>query len=80
MKRFLQELGLKQNEYVAFYDSQSAINLDKDSMYHSHMKTHRSEIPLVVVYYRGELLVLNKIHTDKNAADMLTKAIPSGNF
>ena len=38
MKRFLQELGLKQKEYMVFCDSQSAIDLSKNSMYHFRMK------------------------------------------
>ena len=35
-KRFLQELGLKQEGYVVNCDSQSAIDLSKNSMYHLH--------------------------------------------
>ena len=38
MKWFLQDLGLKQDEYVVHYDSQSALDLSKNSMYHSRMK------------------------------------------
>ena len=38
LKRFLQELGLKQDEYVVNCDSQSAIDLSKNSMYHSRSK------------------------------------------
>ena len=35
MKRFLQDLGLKQDEYVLHCDSQSALDLSKNSTYHS---------------------------------------------
>jgi hypothetical protein len=38
MKRFLQNLGLKQDEYVVYCDSQSALDLGKNSMYHSQKK------------------------------------------
>jgi hypothetical protein len=38
MKRFLQDLGLKQDEYVVHYDSQSALDLSKNSTYHSRTK------------------------------------------
>ncbi|GKV15591.1 hypothetical protein SLEP1_g26368 [Rubroshorea leprosula] len=38
MKRFLQELALKQKEYVVFCDSQSAIDLSKNTMYHARTK------------------------------------------
>ena len=38
LKRFLQELGFKQDGYVVNCDSQSAIDLSKNSMYHSRSK------------------------------------------
>ena len=38
MKNFLQELGMKQEKYVLFCDSQSAIHLAKNSSYHSRTK------------------------------------------
>ena len=38
LKRFLQELGLKQDGYVVNCDSQNAIDLSKNSMYHSRSK------------------------------------------
>ena len=38
LKRFLQELGLKQDGYVVNCDSQSATDLSKNSMYHSRSK------------------------------------------
>ena len=38
LKQFLQELGLKQDGYVVNCVSQSAIDLSKNSMYHSRSK------------------------------------------
>ena len=38
MKRFLQELGVRQAEYVVFSRSQSAMDLSKNATYHSCMK------------------------------------------
>ena len=38
MKPFLQELDLKQKDYIVHYDSQSAIDLSKNTMYHARMK------------------------------------------
>ena len=35
MKRFLQDLGLKQDGYVVHFDSQNALDLSKNSMYYS---------------------------------------------
>ena len=38
LKQFLQELDLKEDRYVVNCDSQSAIDLSKNSMYHSCSK------------------------------------------
>ena len=38
IKRFVQELGLMQDEYVVFCDSQSAMDLSKNTSYHSRTK------------------------------------------
>ena len=38
MKTFFKELGLKQDEYVVYCDSQSAMDLSKNATYHSKTK------------------------------------------
>ena len=38
MKRFLQDLDLKQRDYILHCDSQSAIYLSKNTMYHAMTK------------------------------------------
>ena len=38
MKTFFKKLGLKQDEYVVYCDSQIAINLSKNATYHSRTK------------------------------------------
>jgi hypothetical protein len=38
MKKFLHELGVRQERYVLFYDSQSAIHLSKNLLFHSQSK------------------------------------------
>ena len=38
MKRFLPELDLKQRDYIIHCDSQSAIDLSKNTMYHARTK------------------------------------------
>ena len=35
LKRFFQELGVQQEEYIVYYDSQSALDLSKNTMYHA---------------------------------------------
>ena len=75
LKWFLQELGLKQDGYVVDCDSQSAIDLSKNSMYHSrskHIEVRYNWLRLVV---EQQSFVLEKIHTDENPTDMLTKVV-----
>ena len=76
MKRFLQDLVLKQDEYVVHCDSQSALDLSKNSTYHSQTK----HIDVICHWLRlivdQQLMQLRKIHTDKNPVDMLTKVVP----
>jgi hypothetical protein len=38
MKKFLHELGVRQERYVLFCDSQSAIHLSKNLLFHSQSK------------------------------------------
>uniref|UniRef100_A0A2N9J1S8 Integrase catalytic domain-containing protein n=1 Tax=Fagus sylvatica TaxID=28930 RepID=A0A2N9J1S8_FAGSY len=76
MKRFLQDLGLKQDEYVVHCDSQSALDLSKNSTYHSRTKHIDVRYHWLRQIVDQQLMQLRKIHTDKNPADMLTKVVP----
>lgn len=76
MQRFLGDLGIKQEKYVLYCDSQSAIHLVKNLAFHSKSK----HIDLRYHWIRQVLeegnLQLEKIHTTENPADMLTKILP----
>ena len=75
MKRFLQELGLKQEGYVVNCDSQSVIDLSKDSMYHSRSKHIEVRYHWLRLVVQQRSFQLEKIHTNKNPVDMLTKVV-----
>nr|KYP66486.1 Retrovirus-related Pol polyprotein from transposon TNT 1-94 [Cajanus cajan] len=75
MKKFLQELGLKQEEYIVYCDSQSALDLSKNTMYHSRTKHIDVRYHWIRLAIEKQLFQLKKIHTDRNAADMLTKNV-----
>ena len=75
MKRFLQELGLKQQQYVLFCDNQSTIHLAKNSSFHSRSKHIDVRYHWIRDTLNDKLLTLEKIHTDDNGSDMLTKAL-----
>jgi hypothetical protein len=77
MKNFLQELGVKQEKYVLFCDSQSAIHLAKNSSYHSRTKHIDVRYHWIRDVVSFKLLKLEKIHTDDNGLDMMTKILPN---
>lgn len=75
LKRYLQELGIKQKEYNVHCDSQSALDLSKNSMYHSRTKHIDIRYHWIREVMDRQLLRLVKIHTKENPADMLTKVV-----
>ena len=77
LKRFLQELGLKQDVYVVNCDSQSVIDMSKNSMYHSCSKHSEVRYHWLRLVVEQQSFELEKIHTDENPADMLTKVVSS---
>ena len=72
MKRFLQELDLKQRDYTVHCDSQSATDLSKKTMYHLRTKN------IDVRYHwaiKEQLFQIRKIHTNENTTNMMAKVI-----
>ena len=76
IKTFFKELGMQQDEYVVYCDSQSAIDLSKNATYHSRTKHIEVRYHWIRDATEEKRLRLKKIHTDKNVADMMTKVIP----
>ena len=75
LKKFLQELCLKQEKYVLYCDSQSAIHLSKNSTFHSRSKHIDVRYYWIRDVLDSKLLQLEKDHTDDNISDMLTKPL-----
>ena len=73
LKRLLQELGLNQMEYIVYCDSQSAIDLSKNSMYHARTKHINVRYYWICEQVESELLRVKNIDTSENPADVLTK-------
>lgn len=80
MKKFMKELGHSQERYVLLCDSQSAIHLAKNSTFHSKSKHIDVRYHWIRGVLNDKLLELEKVHTDNNGADMLTKALPRWKF
>ena len=56
-------------------DSQSAIDLSKNSTFQSRLKHIEVRYLWIRLVVEKRLMQLRKIHTEKNAADMLTKVV-----
>ena len=72
--------GLQQDIFIVYCNGQSAVHLTKNSKYHSKTKhieiKHHFIWDIVAI---GDLIV-EKIHTTENPADMLTKPLPTAKF
>ena len=75
MKLFLQELDLKQRDYIVHCDSQSMIDLSKNTMYHTRTKHIDVRYHWIKKAIEEQLFQIRKIHTDENSADMMIKVI-----
>ena len=75
MKRFLQELDLKQKDYIVHCDSQIAIDLSKNTMYHARTKHINVRYHWIKKAIEEQLFQIRKIHIDENTIDMMTTVI-----
>ena len=69
LQGLLDDLGVGQKQVTVFCDTQSAIHLAENQVYHARTKHIVREI-----IEEGRVLV-QKIKTDDNPADMLTKVV-----
>jgi hypothetical protein len=80
MKKFLQELALQQERYLLYCDSQSAINLSKNSTFHSRSKHIDVRYHWIRDALDEKLLHIEKIQTNDNGSDMMSKMLPMQKF
>ena len=80
MKNFLLELGVKQDKYIVLCDNQSAIHLAKNPSLHSRSKHIDIRHHWIREVLEDKLLHLEKIHTDENWSDIMTKVLPIKKF
>jgi hypothetical protein len=72
----LNELEHKQVDCRLQSDSRSAIHLVKNSAFHSRTKHIDIRYHFIRTMLEEGSFKLEKIHTNKNPADMLTKSVP----
>jgi hypothetical protein len=77
LKRFMQELGFMQQRYVVLCDNQSTIHLAKNSMFHKRTKHIDVRYHWIRDAIEDKMFELDKVHTDDNGSDMLTKVLAS---
>ena len=72
---FLDELGKKQEMDILHSDSQSAIFLAKNSIFHSKLKHIQTKYHFFRYLVEDKLVILEKICGSKNPTDILTKGV-----
>lgn len=80
LKELINELGVKQETITMFSDSQSAIYLTKNQMFHGRTKHIDIRVHFIrKVIARGDVK-MEKVRIKDNLADMLTKSLPTAKF
>ena len=75
MMIFLEDLGLHEERYILYCDSQSAIQLAKNVAYHAQTKHFQRRYHWIREVVEEKLVALEEVHTDQNGSDMLTKIL-----
>ena len=73
-------LGLKQNNTMVYCDSQSVIHLTKYQMYHERTKYIDVRYHFIREIISQGTVVVKKIGTSENPADMMTKPLTISKF
>ncbi|CAM8899407.1 unnamed protein product [Rhodiola kirilowii] len=77
LQYFLQELNQDHKESVLHCDSQSAIHLMRDPVYHARTKHIQLRYHFIRSALEDGVLVLENILESRNPADMLTRVVPN---
>ncbi|GKF51384.1 hypothetical protein Tco_0147851 [Tanacetum coccineum] len=74
------KLGFKQQRYAVLCDNQSTIHLAKNLMFHKRIKHIDIRYHWIRDAIEDGMFELNKVYTDDNASDMLTKDVARENL
>nr|GEV99696.1 retrovirus-related Pol polyprotein from transposon TNT 1-94 [Tanacetum cinerariifolium] len=76
----VQSLGLKVEKPALFCDSQNALSLAKNSVYHERPKHIDVRLNFICDVREEDMFSIQKIATEHNPSYMLTKALPTEKF
>ena len=76
----MKELGIEQGGVHLHCNSHSAIYLAKNQVYHARTKHINVRFHKIREFITSGQILLQKIHTSENAANMLTKPVTSDKF
>ena len=80
LQGLLDDLGVGQKQVTVFCDSQRAIHLAKNQVYHARTKHIDVRYHFVREIIEEGRVLVQKIKTDDNPADMLTKVVTTIKF
>ena len=80
LQGLLDELGFRQKHIKVHCDSQSAIHLAKNQVYHARTKHIDVKYHFVREILEKDHIQIQKIHTTENPADMMTKVVTTIKF
>lgn len=80
LKGICEELGFDAGSVMIHCDSQSALALAKNAMHHERTKHIATKYHFIRDIVSDGIVKLYKIHTSRNPADFLTKALPGTKF
>ena len=80
LKGILGEFGVDQHCVTVHCDNQSAIHLANHQFYHERTKHIDVKLHFIRDIIEAERVVVKKVSTEDNPADMFTKSLPRAKF
>jgi hypothetical protein len=80
MRKLMEELGHKQKKIPLYYNSQCALHIERNSVFHSRTKHIDVQYHFVYEVVKDGSVDFKKIYTKKNLADALTKPVNTNKY